>query len=320
MAKLHNIGQEIYNRMLRFINILKNITNRIANLNENQKAYVIKTISDKPEKFSEDDIKDFTFSIDYIKKNRDQINMSFEIGMEFYARKNLGFSCALCDQISHSSLLDDSEYGMKIMTNANVCQNFLKSDEMYHFISSIINIKQIFIFYGDLFMARNYTFDIDVSNIGEPDEIDDFMETIKECGEEENIVSNNMCLDMCNMYGVFNTNFFSMYMIKIFSFDIVGGDFLGKTDFNTEESNVNDEDYNENILFHFFIEPQNEIKDGRELEDLLLVYTNDQGWDNSKYEFIPGFVDEMFGLSSVMRESSRVFSVLFVVLNMVLFF
>jgi hypothetical protein len=321
MVKLHNIGKESYDKMILQIELLKRVTNKVADMPDNLRDFVIQLIEDQEDNLEEGALDRFIYAINHIQQNRDQINHSFEIGLEFYARKNLGFSCALCDQKSHSAI-QKNEKGSFIKIDRNECRSFLGADEIYDFTYSIINLKQIFIFYGELFKARNrYDHAVDIESIGNPEELEKFLKKYQNCAQKLEFEQDIDCLADCENYEIFNTNYFSMFTLDLFAYDITGEELMKNLDFDVEGNSKKNSEYYEKYYFVYFIEPTFVKNKEQALEEYNFVYEFGEGWNNLKYQFNPiAFKTEIKDIKDnqkkeLIRNSMRVFSNLVLILS-----
>jgi hypothetical protein len=321
LVEIHTQAKNAYEQTLKFIDVLKNVTNQIADLSDERKAAIIKKVQETDSEWKDDNGHSFTKSLEYFKEKRDQINESFEIGMKNYSLANANYACAMCDQASHDSIIVKRKQYPKIQIDTKQCKKFFGSPEIYHHVALYANIKQLYIVYGSILESEeNSRLKGDVKDLIFPENIEKFAKHYQDCAKGDTLQKSEECLHACKETGLFNENVFAQFMESIVIFQIAGTAILEEKPIKTEEHAQEFEKLFKEIGQYFWVQPK---KAKTRIERFEKIYTYGTGWNNMNHNFVVADafleVDEQGKKTIILREGLGRVSILSLILTVWLY-
>jgi len=321
LVEIHTQAKNAYEKTLKFIDVLKNLTNQIADLNAEKKAAIIKKVQETDSDWKDDKGHSFTQSLEYFKEKRDEINESFEIGMKNYSLANANYACAMCDQASHESIIVKRKQYPKIQIDTKQCKKFFSSPEIFHHVALYANIKQLYIVYRCLLDSEEKTpLKGNVKSFIFPEQIEEFTQHYQDCAKGDTLQKSEQCLHVCKETGLFNENFFAQFMESIVVFQIAGTAVLEGKQAVSDDNKEKFEKLFEEIGQYFWVEPK---KAKTRIERFEKIYTYGTGWNNMNHNFViaDAFleVDEQGKKTIILREGLGRVSILSLILTVWLY-
>lgn len=287
LVEVHGKAKESYEKFLKFSKILQDLVKKINSMSEEQMANINSKFEQNSHCKLDDDEEDiFESAYQYLTKSKDDVIESFETGSKFYARKNAGFACALCDQASHAAMRIKRKQAPVIQLDYKQCKYFYQSPELVHYVTSLVAIRQLYNFFTPLSCISEQKKIVKrdvISSIAKPEDLEKVLGYYQNCGKDKNMQKDKQCQAACKDDNFFNVNYFAKFYEDILAFYLLGDDLINYTQPDMEKlSDIYDSKKKE-LFFNFYVAPLN-VK--TRIDRFPLEYSYGTGWNILAHEFV----------------------------------